>query len=148
MLTFSFWQRWLLVVSFIIIVFGVAMALLNGTAVFDLLFNNQISPVFWGAETIPDVGIRFQQWIYGVLGATVAGWGVFLAFIAHYPFKAREKWAWNCVLIGLLLWYLIDTPISLYFGVVFNAVFNTLLLVLAIPPLVFTRKHFARVLPT
>jgi hypothetical protein len=44
---------------------------------------------------------------------------------------------------GLLLWYLIDTPISLYFGVVFNAVFNTILLALMVPPLVFTRRHFA-----
>jgi hypothetical protein len=142
MATFSFWQRWLFVVSFIIAVFGIAMALLNGTVVFDL-FNNQIDPVFWDAGGIPDAAMQFQQWIYGVLGATVAGWGVFLTFIAYYPFRARERWAWNCMVAGLLLWYLIDTPISLYFGVVFNAVFNTILLALMVPPLVFTRRHFA-----
>jgi len=143
MLTYLVWQRWLLAVSLIIVAFGIALALLNGTVVFDL-FNAQIDPVFWGAAGIPADAARFQQWIYGVLGATVAGWGVFLAFIAYYPFRAREKWAWNCVIVGLLLWYLIDTSISLYFGVVFNAVFNTLLLALAIPPLAFTRKHFAQ----
>jgi hypothetical protein len=141
--TFSFWQRWLLVVGFILILFGVVMALFNGTVVFAL-FNSQIDPVFWGAAGIPGDAARFQQWIYGVLGATVAGWGVFLAFIAHYPFKAKEKWSRNCVAAGLLLWYVLDTAISLYFGVFFNAIFNAVLLVLGILPLAFTWKHFSQ----
>ncbi|MFQ5399613.1 MAG: hypothetical protein ACE5E7_08455 [Anaerolineae bacterium] len=127
--------------SLIIIVFGVFMALLNGTALFDW-FNNQIDPVFWEDTAVPDNAQTFQRFIYGVLGATVAGWGVFLAFIAYCPFRQKEKWAWNCVLAGLLLWFLIDTPISLYFQVAFNAAFNTLLLVSAILPLAFTRRFF------
>ncbi len=143
MTAFSFWQRWLLVVSLIIIAFGVALALLNGTVVFAL-FNSQIDPVFWGAAGIPADTARFQQWIYGVLGAMMAGWGVFLAFIAHYPFKMKEKWARNCMAAGLLLWYVLDTGISLYFGVYFNALFNTVLLVLGLVPLLFTWKQFKR----
>jgi hypothetical protein len=140
--SFSFWQRWLFVVALIIVVFGVFMAVLNGTALFDWLFNNQIDPVFWGDTAVADNAQTFQRFVYGVLGATVAGWGVFIAFIAHYPFRQKEKWAWNCVLAGVLLWFLIDTPISLYFQVNFNAAFNTLLLVLVILPLAFTRRLF------
>ena len=141
MTTFSFWQRWLLVVSILVVLFGVVMALFNGTVLFAL-FNSQIDPVFWGAAGIPADAARFQQWIYGVLGAMMAGWGVFLAFIAHYPFKAKERWSRNCMIVGLLLWYTLDTAISLYFGVYFNALFNTILLALAIPPLAFTWKQF------
>ncbi len=141
MSTFSFWSRWLFVVSLVIVVFGIGMALLNGTVLFDL-FNNQVNPAFWQDTAVPDNAQTFQRFIYGVLGATVAGWGIFLAFIAHYPFRRQEKWAWNCIFTGMLLWFLIDTPISLYFQVPFNAVFNTLLFVLAMLPLAFTRRFF------
>ncbi len=138
---FSFWQRWLLIVGLVIAAFGLVMAFLNGTAVFEL-FNRQIDPVFWGDGATPETATRFRQWVYGAWGATVAGWGVFIAFIAHYPFGHKEKWSWNCLAVGLLLWYLVDTAISLYFEVYFNAIFNTLLLILVTLPLAFTRKHF------
>ena len=76
-----------------------------------------------------------------MLGATVAGWGVFMAFIAHYPFRRRERWAWWCLVTGLLVWYLPDTALSLVYAP-FNAAFNSLLLVNFGLPLLFTRHDF------
>ena len=72
----------------------------------------------------------------------MAGWGVFMVFLARYPFQQRERWSWICFLLGLLLWYVLDTGISLYYGVAFNAIFNTAILVLALIPLAYTRKEF------
>jgi hypothetical protein len=141
MKSFSFWQRWLLVVGIGVSAFGIMMAKLSGTTWFEL-FNRQIDPAFWGANVVGDGAREFQKWIYGVWGATIAGWGIFLAFIAHYPFAKKEKWAWNCLVVGLLLWFILDTLISLNYKVYFNAVFNTGLLVLAGLPIVFTRKYF------
>jgi hypothetical protein len=140
--SFVFWQKWLLVVGVIISVFGIVMALFNGTVLFEL-FNSQIDPVFWGTGKVADESKGFQQWIYGVLGATVAGWGISLAFIAYHPFQKKERWSWNCLVVGLLVWFLTDTAISLYFKVYFNAAFNTLVLILAMLPVAFTRKHFS-----
>ncbi len=139
---FSFWQKGLFVIGIVVSVLGVWIALFNGTALFDLVFNRQIDPVFWGAGGPCRDARSFQQWIYGVLGATVASWGIALAFVAHYPFKKKEKWAWNSVLIGLLLWYVIDTPVSAYYKVYFNVLFNTVVFVVALLPLVFTKRHF------
>lgn len=65
MTSFSFWQRWLFVVGVVVSVFGVMMALLSGTPLFDL-FNRQIDPAFWGTNAVGDVARQFQQWIYGV----------------------------------------------------------------------------------
>ncbi|MBN1452834.1 MAG: hypothetical protein JW963_17585 [Anaerolineales bacterium] len=140
---FLFWQRWLFVFSLIVTVFGMGMALLNRTSLFAV-FDGQVDPVFWGASPLPAGVDRFQGWIYGVLGATMAGWGVFLAFIAQVPFRNRERWAWNALLLGLSLWYVTDTAISLYFGVIFNAVFNTAFFILALLPLLFTRQDFRK----
>ena len=138
---FLFWQRWLFVFSLVVIAFGLGMALLNRTSLFAV-FDSQVNPVFWGVNPLPPGANEFQGWAYGVLGATMAGWGVILAFIAERPFRNRERWAWNTLLLGLSLWYLTDTSISLYFGVVFNAVFNTVIFILAVLPLIFTRREF------
>ena len=68
MISFSFWQRWLLAIGIIITLFGVAMTILSGTPLFDL-FNRQINPAFWGASPVGDAATQFQQWLYGVLGS-------------------------------------------------------------------------------
>ena len=139
---FNFWQKWLLLVGIYLAVFGLVLALFNQTYVMDLIFNNQISPVFWPIKDIPEGVVPFQSWIYGVLGATVSGWGVFIAFLAHYPFKAREKWAWHCIASGIAIWFIFDTVISAYYQVMFNIIFNTILLFFIGLPLLFTRKDF------
>jgi hypothetical protein len=138
---FSFWQRWLFVVGIGIAVFGILMAFLSGTPIFDL-FNQQIEPAFWGAGSSLESVRPFQQWIYGIWGATIAGWGVFVTFIAYYPFRNKEKWAWNCLVLGLLVWFVLDTALSVFHKVYFNVAFNTALLILAGLPAVFTRKDF------
>jgi hypothetical protein len=138
------WDRWLLLVGWLLVVFGLLLGFLNQTQLFDLAFNRQINSVFWPNGT-PVASIeQFQAWIYGVLGFTVSGWGVFVIFLAGNPFSKRERWARNCVFVGITLWYITDTAISLYFGVIFNAVFNTVLAVLFYVPLVATWKDFNR----
>ncbi len=141
--SFSFWQKWLLIVSIIISLFGIYIALFNQTFLFNLLFNDKVNTTFFQPPGISSEVITFQKWIYGVLGATVFGWGIFLSFIAHYPFKKKEKWAWNCFLAGIICWFVVDTSISVYFDVIVNAIFNTVLFIGIIIPLLFSRKYFA-----
>ncbi len=146
MKSFLFWQRWLFVFAMIVTIFGLAMAVFNRTPLFAF-FDSQVNPAFWGnTPMLPEVN-GFQGWIYGVLGATMAGWGTILAFIIRYPFLARDRWAWNAVAFGLSLWYATDTALSLHYGVVFNAVFNTVVFFAAALPLAFTRQEFLQLYP-
>ena len=138
----DFWSRWLLFAGVLLALFGLATAFFNQSSFFDSLFNSNVDPVFWGTAGVPAASRGFQRWVYAVLGATIAGWGVTLAFLAYHPFRKRELWCWNCILAGMLAWYLPDTLLSLQAGVVFNAVFNTLLLILVLLPLVITRREF------
>lgn len=146
MIKSQFWDTWLFVVAILIVVFGIFLAFFNQSAFFDFLFNNQINPVFWPGLPPNDARL-FQTWSYAVLGATVAGWGVFIAFIARYPFRRRDPWAFNCLAGGLGLWYGLDSGLSLYYGVWFNALFNTLLLIAAALPLFFTAREFRHANP-
>lgn len=143
MCNFNFWQKWLFFVGIYLAMFGLMLAFFNQTYVMDFVFNNQINSVFWSASAIPENIFPFQSWVYGVLGATVAGWGIFIAFLAYYPFKAREKWAWNCIAAGISIWFISDTSISAFYDVTFNVVFNVVLLIFIGLPLLFTRKFFA-----
>jgi hypothetical protein len=138
---FAFWQRWLMGVGVIIVAFGLFMAFFNQTPVFNL-FNRQVNPVFWGTGMAPVEAGRFQNWAYGVLGATMAGWGVFFLFLAGQAFRRRERWAWNAILAGVLLWFVVDEYISVASGVYFNAAFNLVIVVLIGLPLIFTRRLF------
>lgn len=138
---FRLWQRWLLALGAIIVVFGAALAFLYPLPLFDI-FRSQIDPVFWPAGELTRGTALFQQWIYGVLGATMAGWGVCIAFIAAVPFKRKEKWAWTCLALAVSLWFVIDTFLSWRFGALFNVIFNVLVFCVAMTPLLFSRKYF------
>jgi hypothetical protein len=139
---FIFWQRWLLTVSILIVIFGLVLAVASGTSLIDPL-NRMVDPVFWGSQTVPPQAAAFRGWTYAVMGAVMAGWGVFLASVAGIPFRRRERWARNCMVLGILFWYVLDTGFSLQAGVMFNAAVNTVLLAFIAFPLIFTRREFA-----
>jgi hypothetical protein len=104
--------------------------------------DRSAQPVFWGGQAVPPQAAAFRAWTYAVTGAVMAGWGVFLAFVAQIPFRRRERWARNCMVLGVLVWYVPDTGASLLSGVLFNAAVNTVLLALTALPLIFTRRDF------
>ena len=137
MYNFLFWQKWLLVVSILITVFGILLVVSSFFGGSD----SQIDPSFLRDSKIITFD-AFRQWIYAVLGATMAGWGICLIFVTHYPFKRKEWWAWNCLTAGLSLWFVLDTIFSVYARVYFNATFNAVLFGLFLLPLIFPRRHF------
>jgi hypothetical protein len=141
MARFIFWQRWLFIVGLVVTAFGILLAFFSGTILFESL-NSRVDPVFWGGAAVPQNASAFQQWMNGVLGGVVAECGMFLSFVAYYPFRKKEKWAWNGVLAALFIWFFIDTPVSLYFKVYVNVLFNLALFVAILLPLVFTRQDF------
>ena len=142
MKSLTFWTNWLVAVAALLIAFGLALAFFNQSDPFDALFNDSINSTFWGSVEVEDRTVTYQRWVYGVLGATVAGWGTAAGLIAHYAFRRRERWAWNAIALSTVIWYVADTSISLGFGVWVNAAFNTAVLILVWLPLLATHKDF------
>jgi uncharacterized BrkB/YihY/UPF0761 family membrane protein len=140
-MNFNFWQKWLLISGILVSVFGVIMVL-NLTAE---VFDPQFDPVFWDEET-PGIQVKnYQQWIIGVLGSVMVSWGIFIAFLAAIPFKRKEKWSRNCLLAGILSWYIVDTIISLKAHVGLNALQNTVLAIILLLPICFTFNKFKEI---
>ena len=141
MVSFKFWQKWLLAVCGIIIVFGLVIALLSWSPLFTI-FNSLVNGVFWPGTGPDQSSQQFILWAYGMLGATMAGWGVTFAFIVNGPFGKQEKWSRDAIAAGVIVWFVIDTLMSVYTGAYFNIGVNVLVLILAGLPLVMTIKEF------
>ncbi len=127
-----------------LITFGLILSFFSHSTLMNFVFNSQIDPAFWGLAELSENTEKFQAWVYGVLGAVISGWGIFISFIAYYPFKAKEQWAWNCIATGFIVWFVIDTVISVRFHVGFNVFINIVFLLFVLLPLLFTRKHFIK----
>jgi uncharacterized BrkB/YihY/UPF0761 family membrane protein len=139
---FDFWRKWLLAVCFIVIAFGLIIALQSWIPPFSI-FNDLVDDVFWQGGEPAGLG-QYRLWVYGVLGGTLAGWGVTLAYIVLNPFRRREKWSWNAIAAGLVVWFVIDTSLSAYTKAYFNVGVNVVGIVLAGIPLLMTRKSFEK----
>jgi len=139
---FEFCRRWLIALAWAMAAFGLLFAFFNQTAPFDWLFNHRVNRLFF-AEGIPQADDKaFQRWVYGVLGAVLAGWAVSMALVAHFGLRSKARWVWQCYAAGVGLWFVVDTAISIAFGMWLNALFNLILLALVAVPLWAIRKNF------
>lgn len=141
MFAFDTCRRWLQALGLVLAAVGLAMAAAAGTPLFDTV-DRFVDPAFWGSPG-PDAAARdFQAWAYGVWGATIAGWGIAVAFIAAQAFRRREAWAWHAIALGTALWFVLDTGRSLAHGVTFNVAVNIFVLLAVAVPLLSTRRSF------
>ncbi len=131
-----------MVVGIYLTAFGLALAAFPQSELMNLFINNQINPVFALGNDTSQGAMYFQAWIYGVLGATLASWGILITAIASFAFRPGEKWAWYSISVAITLWFVIDQIVSLYHSVLFNVAFNAILFAILVLPLLFTRKYF------
>jgi hypothetical protein len=136
--------KWLFIAGTGLVLFGIFLALFPHSELIDTAFNRYAAEVFWSGGSPSPEAAEFQGWVYAVLGATISGWGIVLCFIAWYPFKKGERWSWYAVAVSIVFWFILDTTLSLHYGAIFNAVFNSILLILICAPLIFDRKRFFR----
>jgi hypothetical protein len=134
---FDFWIRWLIVASAGVVVFGLMLAFFPNMPLLGPI-NDQLETVF--ALDPPSPGFHpFQHWIYGAWGATIAGWGLLVSFTVWLPLRKKERWAWYALTSSLLLWFLVDSGLSLLFRITDNVILNTLFLLLLGTPLLALR---------
>lgn len=117
-MSFTFWWKWLLSFSILFVVVGIAIALFPEAAFFDH-HTTQIERAFFGGA-ITEEGARLRAFLLGPLGGTIAGYFLLQVFIVWGPFQRREPWAWHAILWSLLLWFGIDSTMSIRHGAAFN----------------------------
>ena len=137
---FEFYRVWLIVVGAGVAVGGVLLSLLGGTRVLAPV-NRLIDPAFW--DGLPDAPAqRFRAWIYGLLGAIMAAWGLTIAILVSQAWNTRQAWVWWSIAASVGLWFILDTGQSLRYHVFANAAINTILLAVLAIPLAFSFGDF------
>ncbi len=128
------WQNWFSAWAIFVALFGLVLA---GGA-FDAT-DGLTSALFslFGNPLPTDIDSH-HRFAIGLMGAVTMGWGLtywgaFKALFALPPATAAPIWRY---LLGVtLVWYVIDSAISIATGIWMNAVSNTIVIVLFLIPL-------------
>ncbi len=120
------YRNWLIIVSLAIILTGIVIAFL-------------VEP-----SNLPVEQRSMSKWILGLLGATMMGWAATMLLVARYAFDQRLPELLRILLIGLVVWFVPDTLISMYFCAYFNVGINVVIFVAASIPLLAGRRVLKR----
>lgn len=116
------WDRLLLVV-----VIGVTLYAL-GLVLFGLDLGDQVfNRLGFGPEDgqiVGEVQREYIQLVYGILGAVIVGWMTTIGAIVVGPLRRREQWAWWTIAVASLVWFVLDTGLSLILGFMGHGLFN------------------------
>ena len=140
---FRFWQLWLFYTSLLFALFGILFAL-YGNNYFFRFYNYALSQTFFNKPELSKQTDQFRAFIWGPLGGTIACCYLLLAFIAYYPFKRKEKWAYYSVCVAFGTWIIIDSAVCFLLPCIFSGLFNQCIFqfIIKMRPLIFTRKYF------
>ena len=138
---FDFWRRWLLVVSIGSAAIGLVIAFFPDSPLFAY-HTAAIEEVFF-AGSMTDEAAELRRFLFGPIGGTIAGYFTMQTLIVRGPFRRRETWAWHAVFWPLVLWFAIDSTVSILHGALFNVwMINIWTLGLVGLPLLMTRRAF------
>ncbi len=136
----SGWDRVLLSLTVLTAVYGLAMVA-AGTLVGDQLFDRLgFGPGNGGLES--ESQRSYARFIFGVLGSVIVGWMTLLGFITTGPFRRRERWSWFAWLSSIVVWFVLDTGMSLALGWNTHALFNVPFAVALATPILALRPRF------
>lgn len=142
---FNFLCNWLLFSMLFFALFGLIVACFGDSSLFDF-YNQQLIARFWHTTQLPDNVKEFKAFLFGPLGGTIAGKYVVMAYIVYYPFRQKEKWAWNALLVGQVVWFVVDSSVSFYYQAYFNIlVINIMPMIIIGIPLLLARKYFVKI---
>lgn len=140
-MSFDFWCRWLLLVSIMSVIVGLAIAFFPDSVLFAF-HTSAIEQAFFDGS-MPEEAAHLRAFLFGPLGGTIAGYFLMQTLFVWGPFWRRELWAWHAVLWPLLLWFAVDSGMSMYHGALFNVwMINVWTLLLVGVALAMTYRDF------
>ena len=128
----------LIIMGIILIIFGIAVPVLPIINA-DLTY---ITGVFWKDSSMSESAESFYKYMFGEYSSVFIPFGFIILMISVFGYKQGEKWIWNSLFIGILIWFVIDQGFSIAFGAYMNAINNCILFILLITPVIFSRKYF------
>jgi hypothetical protein len=109
------WWMWLLVVSVAGSIGGLVLAL--GSSLFEPVLSLIYEFVFGtgSAETLSVADRVMLNVALAVGGGLQTGASAIIGFMAYYPLRRGECWAWKACVLGLVLWLVPDTGLTAWY---------------------------------
>ena len=129
--------KWLEVVLFLVLIYSLLLVFAGTTA------GSLFSWFGFGPEkSIDTAAVRdYLRLPYMVLGAVMTGWVFLMIQIVRGPLTEGSAWAWTFLVRSLLLWFILDTGMSLVLGYPMHALFNIPFAIALGIPLVRLKAH-------
>lgn len=142
---FGFWRVWLIVANGVGLLIGLLLVFFGDSFIFAPHHSGTAETFFAPPHTMGPAE-EMKLWLLGIIGATMAGYHLVSLMIIKFCFKAKALWAWRTVSASLLLWFMLDSLVSLQFEAFHNILLVNLptLFVLGFP-LLMTRRYFGSV---
>lgn len=106
------------------------------------IYDSLFAKSFFGTEKLPTDVKRATEFILGPFGATSSGYFILQFFIAKYAYAKKELWAYQAILSAFFFWFVLDTFMSWWHGAYFNIMMANIPSLMAMLPIVFTKKYF------
>lgn len=127
-------KNWLIVTAIIIGAFGPVFFLgtMEATSEPARLTLDLLSWPIDQQQTYDDSTLRF---LTALTGGFLLGWGVMILCLRSWAYDAAPDGVRKSVVVGVLAWFVLDSAGSLASGNPSNALFNVVVLVIAVGPL-------------
>lgn len=114
--------RWLQLSLAASVVVGVLLVAASGTALFAT-YHQSAADAFYGGVPLTGASLDHQRWLLSVSGSGTVGWAITLLFVVTVPLQRRERWAWWCVVVSVVVWVVVDAAASVVWGVFGEVIF-------------------------
>jgi len=139
-----FWSHWLLVLSLFLILYGLAMVfasqIMNSAFVGPLLYHGEVLRSAFARLVEPE--LMFLNVLNGLLGTVTIGYAILIGWMAVEPFRKGERWAWNAILVSVLVWATLEGYVKLTNGLGFESLAHIGLVIVVAIPLAMTYRRF------
>jgi hypothetical protein len=95
----------------------------------------------WPLDGLQSYTSPDTRFLSALTGGFLLGWGVMIWCLSAWVYDAAPEAVRRTVVIGLLAWFVLDSAGSIASGTASNALFNVLILLLAVGPLWLPAKE-------
>ena len=131
-------KRLLEILAILHIIVGLILPFLVDTWLFTF-YNNQLLAAF---NTDSAEALALGKFMIGILGPSIASWGILFLFLVRYAYSTGSRMAWFYMLAAIIVWSAYDIYLSIIAGVYLNVMIDLVVLCFLLVPLLLTRSFF------
>jgi hypothetical protein len=130
----TFHKFWLKITAIIVGAFGPVFFL--GTMLpTSELARWTLDILSWPLDGLQTYAAPETRFLSALTGGFLLGWGVMIWFLSEWVYDTQPEGVRRAVVIGVLAWFVLDSAGSIASGTPSNALFNIIVLLLAVGPL-------------